>query len=236
MISLKKTPDHRIEFKTKFCSIIYFKMLKLQLSCVGFMLLMLYMTVTVSGRNSNTNIVLTKDTLVLNENGRRHSNNIVIKDSHHKDCKQHHHHYILHPIHHDHETHHHYEHHGGHHEESDHGHHHQHQGHHHRSMEDDMLLASQPQQRLVTQPIESNHQSTDLSKSSPQNADWSTLNPRLADTPAFESNVSNFLPGVGNSALNHILGLRYFRPLNVARSELQRSFKLPVFVHDQDHK
>lgn len=54
-----------------------------------------------AGGGRNTNIVLTKDTIVLNDRHKKHSNNIVIKDGHknhhHCDCHETHH-YV--PMHH----------------------------------------------------------------------------------------------------------------------------------------
>lgn len=54
----------------------------------------------VNAGGRGTNIVLTKDTIVLNDRQKKHSNNIVIKDehkNHHCDCHEHHH-YM--PVHH----------------------------------------------------------------------------------------------------------------------------------------
>lgn len=64
-------------------------------------LVFLFIKVNAGGRN--TNIVLTKDTILLNDRHKKHSNNIVIKDGHKDDhhCNCHYpmHHYEHHPHH-----------------------------------------------------------------------------------------------------------------------------------------
>lgn len=69
--------------------------------------ILFYFQLLVNAGGRNTNIVLTKDTIVLNDRHKKHSNNIVIKDSkehHHCNCHNEPHHVIV-PMHYGHHEH-----------------------------------------------------------------------------------------------------------------------------------
>lgn len=192
---------------------------------IGVLMLLSTLNVAVvkAGRDGSTNIVLTQDTLVLNENGRKHSNNIVIKDEKHKP-----HHHCEHKLH---LTHHHM-----HHMQPHHQLHHHQSNHHHRSQHDehDMHDLASHANPLIVEPKTSDQRS-DQWPEGDRPTEHHSQDDHFAGSAASGSEQS-FLPGVGNSALNHILGMRYFRPLSVARSELQRTIKFPVYIHDDNQK
>ena len=196
-----------------------------------------------AGSKQGTNIVLTKDTLVLNDHHKKHSNNIVIKDGkghhhqHHCNCHEHH---LLMPMHHwghEHWDHEHWDHHH-HHKRSDPG----------QWWSGDMQLAASNQMSNNQQP-----------RSSPAFFEDGHMDGDLFDGQhSFKKHYENyeqspFLQGSGNEALNSLIKQRYMNPIpnsvanpvaqpqqptqqyNQFGSESLHKTSYPVFVKDDQN-
>lgn len=173
-----------------------------------------------AGGKQGTNIVMTKDMLVLNDGHKKNSNNIVIKDKehhqqHHCNCHEHH---VFVPMHH-----------WGHHDE-----HWGHWNHHHKRSDSgghdwwgDMQLAASNQMAVVPGHLESDQ----------------------FDGQAFNKEFENpdqapFLQGSSNEALNSLIKQRYMNPVaqppppqqyNQFNSEGLHKISYPVFVKDDQN-
>lgn len=173
-----------------------------------------------AGGKQGTNIVMTKDSLVLNDNHKKHSNNIVIKDGkhhkhHHCDCHEHH---VFVPMHWGHWAGHH-EHWGGHH-------------HHHHKRSDpgnewwgDMQLAASNQMPSNQQP-----------QSSPVFFEDEEHGDHMDNGHRFNKQYENhdqtpFLQGTGNEALNSLIKQRYMNP--AAQQSGQQSAEQPAHQYNQ---
>ena len=159
----------------------------------------------VNAGGGNTNIVLTKDTLVLNDRHKKHSNNIVIKDNQHKEphhCDCHHNeHHIFVPMHH-------YT-----------GHHHEHWS---PYWDDSHKRADS---------IVNNWWDMQMAASNQQH----TYSPafHLNDNRHYEK-MPNLINGNNNEALNQLVNERYFKQHSAAKFNLEKLQKIayPVFVND----
>lgn len=168
--------------------------------------ILINLLIIINAGGRNTNIVLTKDTIVLNDRHKKHSNNIVIKDGH----KDEHHHCNCHyPMHH-YEPHHH-----------DHGWDHWHK----RS---DLVVSPSNNNNWFDMQMAASNQFQQQHKSA-----FSSNQQHTSSAFAFNNENTKFINGNGNEAINQLLKQRYLQPVKFNLAELQ-NLQLPVFVKNEN--